>query len=135
MEHRRYRCDFSRTLDIYGVVTFKDDFEHPVPMVYIRVNPHFYDVLKGSKHHKQTVRYDPKIAEVFKKLLLVLERLQTGFYGEMKGLNLIYINYSICNDDEKIANWQKLAVFNQDVGDSNQNFSLPLQNQILDVLY
>lgn len=35
MEHRRYRCDFSRTLDIYGVVTFKDDFEHPVPMVYI----------------------------------------------------------------------------------------------------
>ena len=87
MEHRRYRCDFSRTLDIYGVVTFNDDFELPIPMVYIRVNPHFYDVVKGNG---ETVRYDPKIAEVFKKLLLVLERLQAGFYGELKGLNLIF---------------------------------------------
>jgi hypothetical protein len=88
--------------------------------------------LKGNG---QTVRYDPKIAEVFKKLFLALGRLQAGFYGELKGLSLIYIHYSICNDDDKVANWQNLAVFNQDVGDSDQTFSLLLQNQILDVLY
>jgi hypothetical protein len=60
MEHRRYRCDFSRTLDIYNLVTYNDDFENPLPMVYIRVNPHFYRVLKANG---QNVKYTPKIEE------------------------------------------------------------------------
>ena len=132
MEHRRYRCDFQRTLDIYGIVSFKDDFANPIPLVYIRLNPHFYDVLKGDG---KSVRYDPKIGEVFKKLLLVFENLKAEKYGQLSGLNLIYINYSICNDARDIPHWQKLSVFNKDVGDSNQNFSLPLQSCILDVLY
>jgi hypothetical protein len=72
---------------------------------------------------------------VFKKLLMVLERLRNGHYGVLTGLNLIYIHYSICNTKESLPHWRKLEVFNKDIDDSNQNFSVPLQSQILDVLY
>ena len=57
MEHRRYKCDFPRTLDIYGLVSC-GDVESIIPMVYIRVNPHWYTVTK--KNGQRTI-YDPKI--------------------------------------------------------------------------
>jgi hypothetical protein len=62
--------------------------------------------------------------------MLVLERLESGYYGELKGLNLVYINYSICNEDEDIENWQRLAAFQNNVGVRHS-----LQDCVMDVLY
>jgi hypothetical protein len=80
---------------------------------------HYYNVRKGNG---KTGRFDPKIA--LKNLLFVFERLEAGFYGTLMGLNQIYIKVSICNDEDNVSHWQKLVVF-------NQNFSVPVQDQIL----
>jgi uncharacterized C2H2 Zn-finger protein len=86
-QHRRYACDLSRTMDIYNLLTAAD--KHDIPLIYIRVNPHTYSVAEFY--------LDPKMQEVFKKFLSVLNDLKNGTYEDLVGLNLIYINYDIVN--------------------------------------
>jgi hypothetical protein len=40
-QHRRYPCDLQRTWNILSALDQTDEFKS-VPILYLRVNPHFY---------------------------------------------------------------------------------------------
>ena len=54
--------------------------------------------------------------------------------GDLKALNLIYINYDIIDSKEAVLSG-KLKMFSSETYDSNQNFSGALAECVLDVLY
>ena len=114
----------SRTMDIFNLLTAGDTED--VPLIYVRVNPHAYSV--GESY------FDPKIEEVFKKLLFVLEDIKNGKYEDLAGLNLIYINYDVVNPSADSL-FEKLSIFNTDESDPNREFALALCDCVLDVLF
>ena len=78
--HQRYRCDSYRTINFASMLASNPDKSmNETPIVYIRVNPHHYHV-KGIL-----------FAEVHKRLLKVLRKIEEGDYEITNYLNLIYV--------------------------------------------
>jgi hypothetical protein len=84
--HRRYACDFDRTLKITSALEAVTEFAG-LPVIYIRFNPHFYTV--------DGVFFDPDLPTRHQALLDVLAQLESGDIQLVNptGLNLIYMYY------------------------------------------
>ncbi len=100
-QHRQYKCDFQRLWNIVHALQQNLEFKD-TPIVYIRMNPHFYQI--GEKY------FDPPLTQVHEKLLHTLNSLTKRDIKHH--VNLIYINYS------RLANGE-LCVFLKDKTEPN----------------
>ena len=112
MGHRRKPCDFLRSILLTSAIDRAEEFMS-VPIIYIRVNPHFYTV--------DGITFDLPLAKVHERLLTLLNGLDKR--TDIKpGLNLFYMFYDqITDNTQKIEQpWQKLNVFREAVGTVNE---------------
>jgi DNA-directed RNA polymerase subunit RPC12/RpoP len=115
--HRRYSCEFDRTLKISSAISACPDFFN-VPVLYIRFNPHYYTV-------GETL-YDPPLRERYIKLAKVLDTISDGtiVLKNTTGLNLLYMFYDTDSAGE-------LVVFNKGCSDTDREFAMTLVNCVI----
>lgn len=82
--HRYYPCDFQRIFNIANALEQNANFKG-VPILYIRFNPHHYQV--------DGIMYNPKLEVAHQLLLSTLESITTV----RPGVNLVYVNYDSSN--------------------------------------
>jgi hypothetical protein len=84
--HRRYACEADRMIKIASALGACAEFAN-VPVVYVRFNPHFYEV--------DGVLFDPPLETRYAQLEQVLESVRTRTLPlkNATGLNVVYMYY------------------------------------------
>jgi hypothetical protein len=115
--HRRYSCEFDRTLKISSAISACPEFFN-VPVLYIRFNPHYYTA--------DGALYDPPLNERYIKLSEVLDTVKNGtiVLKNPTGLNLLYMFYDTDSAGE-------LVVFNKGCSNTDKEFAMALVDCIV----
>ena len=112
--HRRYDCEFDRMIKIYSAISTTKEFMN-VPLIYIRFNPHHYEV--------DGILHDPPLCDRQRDILSTIDGLRTGKIKFNKGgLSVIYMFYDVDSDGE-------LSVLNDDnVDEENKEFAMVIRD-------
>ena len=110
--HRRYSCEADRMLKISSAIAACKEF-HNVPIIYIRFNPHFYEI--------DGVMFDPPLEIRYTELAKIIRKIEAGEFEPCNptGLNVVYMYYP-----EKDGEVSCLTV---DVPEENQEFVMVIK--------
>ena len=112
--HRRYDCEFDRMIKIYSAISVTKEFLN-VPLIYIRVNPHHYEI--GG------VLHDPSLAVRHSSLLSTINKLRTGEIKFNKsGLSVMYMFYDVDVEGNL------MVLKDENIDDENKEFAMVIRD-------
>ena len=111
--HRRYSCEADRMMKITAAIGACKEF-HNVPILYIRFNPHFYEV-DGKM-------FDPPLETRYAELARVINRIAAGEFvlRNPTGLNVVYMYYPKENGE--------MSCLTVDVPEENREFVMVIKD-------